>query len=89
MNIGLTSGCQMQNFIPFSKCVTIAVISVSAPVPAVVGTVIIFGNAFSFVIFGTGCSNSKSHNGVSLLTVKHIDLPPSIALPPQIAMIES
>ena len=74
---------------PFSRCVTIAVISVSAPVPDVVGIVIIFGKAFSFVISGTGCSNSKSHNSVSLFTVKHIDFPPSIALPPPIAIIAS
>ena len=42
---GFSSGCQMQNFMPFSTWVTIAVLSVSAPVPAVVGMVISVGKA--------------------------------------------
>jgi hypothetical protein len=37
----------MQNFMPFSTWVTIAVLSVSAPVPAVVGMVISDGNGWS------------------------------------------
>ena len=70
--------------------VTIAVISVSAPVPAVVGIVISFGKGFlPFRSLGTLSKNSKSHRGIPLLTVKHIAFPPSIALPPPIAIIES
>ena len=65
------------------------VLSVSAPVPAVVGIVISFGNAFSLAIFGAGCSNSKSQRSKLLLAVKQIALPPSIALPPPIAIIAS
>ena len=41
----------MQNFMPLSVSVTIAVPSVSAPVPAVVGIVINFGNGSSLLIF--------------------------------------
>ena len=66
-----------------------AVISVSAPVPAVVGIVMILGKAFSFVISFGVCSNSKSHKGISLFTVKQIAFPPSMALPPPIAIMAS
>ena len=66
-----------------------AVTSVSAPVPAVVGIVIIFGKGFSIVNFGGSFSNSKSHNGTPLSTVREIAFPPSIALPPPIAIIAS
>ena len=40
---GLSSGCHTHNFMHRSECVTIAVLSVSAPVPAVVGMQISFG----------------------------------------------
>ncbi|CAB4673860.1 unannotated protein [freshwater metagenome] len=73
----------------FAESVTIPVLSVSAPVPAVVGIVISFGNAFSLAIFGAVCSNSKSQRSKLLLAVKQIALPPSIALPPPIAIIAS
>ena len=79
----------MQNFMPLSVSVTIAVPSVSAPVPAVVGIVINFGNGSSLLIFAGSFSHSKSHNGMSLLAVRHIALAPSIALPPPIAMTAS
>ena len=64
-------------------------ISVSAPVPAVVGIVMIFGKGLSLLILGGVNSNSKSLSGTSLFAVRHIILPPSIALPPPIAIIES
>ena len=65
------------------------VISVSAPVPAVVGIVIIFGKGLSLLILGGVNYISKSLSGTSLLAVRHIILPPSIALPPPIAIIAS
>ena len=43
----------------------------------------------SLLIFGGVNSNSKSLSGISLFAVRHINLPPSIALPPPIAIIES
>ena len=64
-------------------------LSVSAPVPAVVGIVISFGNALSPSIFGADFSNSKSQRSIELFAVKQIALPPSIALPPPIAIIAS
>ena len=84
---GDSSGCQMQNFMPFSTCVIIAVLSVSAPVPAVVGIVISLGKAAA--ISGVGCSYSKSHKSIWLFAVRQIALPPSMALPPPMAMMAS
>ena len=64
-------------------------LSVSAPVPAVVGIQINFGKGLSLLMCGEGCSSSKSQSGMSLLAVKQIAFPPSIALPPPIVIIES
>ena len=66
-----------------------AVLSVSAPVPAVVGMQINFGKGVSLSIFGDGCSHSKSQSGISLLAVKQTAFPPSIALPPPMAITAS
>ena len=41
---GFRSGCQTQSFMPRSVWVIIAVLSVSAPVPAVLGMQISLGN---------------------------------------------
>ena len=67
----------------------IAVLSVSAPVPAVVGIVINFGKASSGRMTAGVSSHSKAHRSILLFAVRHMDLPPSIALPPPIAMTES
>ena len=45
VNEGFNRGCHTQNFIPRSAWVTMAVLSVSAPVPAVVGMQISGGKA--------------------------------------------
>ena len=66
-----------------------AVLSVSAPVPAVVGIQISFGKELRLPIFGVGFSHSKSQRGISLFTVKQTALPPSIALPPPMAIMAS
>ena len=66
-----------------------AVLSVSAPVPAVVGIVISLGNFWFGLIIGAGRLYSKSHISLSFLAMRQINLPPSIALPPPIAMIAS
>ena len=52
----------MQSLIPCLVSVTIAVLSVSAPVPAVVGIVISGGNLLSGLIFCGVFSHSKSNN---------------------------
>ena len=79
----------MQSLIPCLVSVTIAVLSVSAPVPAVVGIVISGGNLLSGPIFCGVFSHSKSNNSISLLAVRQIYFPPSIALPPPMAIIAS
>ena len=66
-----------------------AVLSVSAPVPAVVGIVINFGNDWLALISGAFCSYSNAQRSISLFAVKQMDLPPSIALPPPMAIIAS
>ena len=79
----------MQNFMPFPVCVIMAVLSVSAPVPAVVGIVISVGKGWYVSISVGSFSHSKAHRSISFLAVKQTALPPSIALPPPMAMIAS
>ena len=86
---GFSPGWQIQNFMPLPVWVIIAVLSVSAPVPAVVGMVTRCGNGWSGPISAGGASHSKSHRSISLRAVRQIALPPSMALPPPMAMTAS
>ena len=85
--IGFCFGCHTHNFIPSSEFVTMAVLSVSAPVPAVVGIQIKGGKDDNFLM--GDFSYSKSHKFSLLLAIKLIAFPPSIPEPPPIAIIES
>ena len=64
-------------------------LSVSAPVPAVVGTVIKVGKQFFEPIFGDGFLYSKSQRFAPLFTVMPMAFAPSMALPPPIAIMLS
>ena len=69
--------------------VTIAVLSVSAPVPAVVGIVMKVGKQSEEFKIGSGFLYSKSQRSTPLFTVMPMALAPSKALPPPIAIIPS